>query len=288
MSKILITGSNGFIGKYLISKLTETLHDVITLNKTNGDIADANTWNSLPSVDIVIHLASKTFVPDSWANPSEFINTNLNGTICCLEYCRKHNSKLIYFSSYLYGNSKDIPINEQSKLLITNPYALSKKMAEDSCIFYHNNFAIDIIILRPFNVYGPGQSNLFLIPLIINQIYSKNVINVMDLSPKRDFVFIDDVYTAILKALNLHGFNIFNIGSGKSYSVMEIINITQKLANTSLNIVSGFSERNNEISDTIADISNARKILKWIPKWTIEDGILHTLTEYKKDHFINT
>ena len=282
MFKILITGSEGFLGSYIVDKLKNTFHDVIALNKINGDIVDINMWDSLPSVDLVIHLASKTSVPDSWFKTSEFINTNLNGTIACLEYCKKHKCKLIYFSSYLYGNAKDLPINEDSKLIINNPYALSKKMAEDSCIFYHDNFGIDIIILRPFNIYGPGQSNSFLIPLIIEQLYTSCTINVMDLSPKRDYVFIDDVYSAILNSMDLKGFHIFNIGSGKSYSVLEIINIIQKLASTSLIIKSSLSARKNEISDTIADITKAKNNLNWIPKWTIEEGIFHILKEYKK------
>ena len=140
---------------------------------------------------------------------------------------------LIILSTYLYGNPIKLPIDEISETFTSNPYALSKKISEDLCKFYSENFGVRITILRPFNVYGVGQSDKFLIPSLINQILNGTTISIKDLEPKRDYVYISDLIDSIIKCLSLDNkFEIFNIGSGISYSVKEIINIIQKQCNT--------------------------------------------------------
>lgn len=280
MSKILLTGSTGFVGMNLLPKLIHLGYDVIQLSSKDGDIAKEETWINLPQTEIVIHLASKTSVPESWTKSYEYINCNLMGTVNALNYCKKHNSKLIFISSYLYGNPDQLPINENASLKPTNPYALSKLLSEQACEYYSKSENIKIVILRPFNIFGPGQSNNYLIQFIISQLETSKMIKVKDLIPKRDYLYIDDFTDAILNSLTLNSnFNIFNIGSGQSYSVKEVIDIIQKLLNTNASVESDNERRKNEIMDTIADISMANKILNWSPKISFIEGIQNILNK---------
>ena len=181
MHKLLITGANGFIGSLLRKQLPKEVYSVTALTRKEGDINQSATWQSVPACDVVIHLASQTFVPDSWHNPAQFIETSSIGTLKTLEYCRKTGAAMIYISSYLYGNPAVLPIPESAPLFTPNPYALSKKTAEDFCRFYHDCFQVPVTILRPFNLYGEGQNSSFLIPMLIDQALNKQAFH----PPKR-------------------------------------------------------------------------------------------------------
>ncbi len=281
MSKILVTGANGFVGKFLCKALKQLNHDVIELTSSSGDIIDAKTWGNIPATEIVIHLAAKTFVPDSWKTPELFLQTNTLGTVLALEYCRKHGARMIFISSYLYGNPASLPINELARISIPNPYALSKKAAEDYCRFYADSYKVNMVIIRPFNLYGFGQSENFLIPEIILQVLKGGAIHVKDLEPKRDYIFITDFIEAIIKCMDSHRFEIFNIGSGTSYSVKEIIQMIQDICGTNLPVISSAEKRPAEIMDTIADISKARELLQWIPSTTMNEGLSRIVKQYK-------
>ena len=275
MTSILVTGAGGFIGKHLSSKLLkEKKFNVQEIDRSLGDITSKITWNKFPKCEIVIHLANKTSVSNSWINPDKFINTNVIGTILALDYCKKNNSKLIFLSSYLYGNSKKIPTDENETAKVTNPYTLSKKIAEDMCKFYSQYYNVNVIILRPFNAYGLNQKENFLIPLIIKQINTSKIINVKNLETKRDFIYIKDLVDAIIKAINLEkNFEILNIGSGVSYSVTEVIKIIQQVKGTSFQVKSSEEIQDGEVLYTCADIAKAKKLLNWSPIWTLEKGI---------------
>lgn len=279
MAKILITGSTGFIGKALLIKLKASHHETLELNHSSGDISDESTWAGIPKADVVVHLAARTFVPGSWTNLQGYLQTNLLGTVCALNYCKEQDAKMIFLSSYLYGKPESLPIPESAPIHAFNPYALSKKLAEEVCQFYTERFMIHTTILRPFNVYGPGQHEDFVIPLIIKQALSGSVIQVQDLEPKRDYVYIDDVIDFISAAVDLdQKFNVFNVGTGISYSVAEIIDMVQKHLGTNLPVKSMGGRRPEEIMDTQADISRAL-VLGWEPKWTLQQGIAEVLSD---------
>lgn len=282
MIKVLLTGASGFIGKTLSSYLEKLGYQVLKFTRELGDIANKTSWESIEKTEFVIHLASRNFVPDSWKESSEFLESNVVGTSRALEYAKIHNAKTIYVSAYLYGTPTDLPINENHPISPNNPYALSKFLAEEVCKFHANFLEQSITILRLFNVYGPGQRTEFLIPTLVSQCLNGNVISVLDLKPKRDYVFIEDVLDAIQKGMNkAGGLQIYNIGSGLSYSVKEIIDIIQKICGSNLPVKSQDVVRPNEINDVVADISRARKNLGWIPKSDIFEGLNHTITSIK-------
>ena len=274
MKKILITGSEGFVGKNLIRYLKNYSFQIIETKDKSFDLKLNESWKQIEKCDYLIHLAGKSFVPKSWEESARFIESNILLITNALEYCRVNKTKLIFLSSYLYGNCKKLPIKENAPIEATNPYALSKLLSEKLCYFYKNNFQVNNIILRVFNLYGPGQPKEYLLSKITNQVRYENLIKVDDLSPKRDYVYIDDLCSAIVKAINYKGKeHIFNIGSGKSYSVKEVIDFIQNIYGTSLNIKEKKLIRRNEILNTIADINLAKKELEWFPIYDLKEGL---------------
>jgi GDP-4-dehydro-6-deoxy-D-mannose reductase len=283
---ILITGSTGFIGKKLTEALTLEGHRVI---RFEGDIRDPKSYEKLNSqhIDHCFHLAALLFVPDSWVRPEDFVSVNVMGTEKILEFCRKKQVGLTFMSSYLYGAPEYLPIDEKHPVQTTNPYALSKHLGEQLCHFYAEHFKMNITVLRPFNIYGPGQDQKFLIPSLISQFLSgDDVIKVMDVKPKRDYVYIQDVISAMVKTMiNPSGLEIYNIGSGYSYSVAEVINEISKLTNVRKTIHSSEEPRPNEIPETVAAINKAAEKLNWHPTTDFRTGLMNILNEFnvKKD-----
>jgi nucleoside-diphosphate-sugar epimerase len=271
---VLVTGATGFLGAHLVARLRDSGSAVVAMSSAEGDVADPRTWrNAVPSA-AVVHLAGRSFVPDSWQDPAAFIRTNVVGTVHALEHCRKHSAPLVFLSSYLYGHPRTLPIPESAPTTATNPYALSKLLAEQACRFYAEQFGLSVTVLRVFNVYGPGQPDSFLIPSIVAQIAARGEIVVQDLTPKRDYVYVQDVVNAIERALATgNGYRVLNIGSGMSCSVAELIELTQRIWASSLPVRSRELRRPQEIMDTVADITAARELLGWTPTYTLEQGL---------------
>jgi nucleoside-diphosphate-sugar epimerase len=281
MISVVISGSGGFIGKHLISELSKQKIKIIKMSKIFGDISKKKTWEKLPEANVLVHLAAKTFVPESWKKPKEFFNTNVTGTKMALEYCRKYNTKIIFISSYMYGNAKKIPTSEKNKIIANNPLAKTKKKAEELCQTYAKRYGIKTIILRPSNVYGPNQKSCWLIPEIIKKIKKKTIF-VNNLDIKRDMIFVHDLVRAIIKCIFLDKkFDIINIGSGNSYSIASIFKTLQKVTNKKIFIKSRNLTRKNEIMKTQLNIEKAKKLLKWKPLWSLERGLKFIIKEKK-------
>ena len=274
MKKILVTGSEGFVGKNLIRYLKNYSFKIIETKDKSFDLKLNESWKQIEKCDYLVHLAGKSYVPESWREPAKFIENNLLLTTNALEYCRKNEAKLIFLSSYLYGNNINLPIKEKYITSANNPYALTKLLSEKLCDFYKENFHVNNCILRVFNLYGPEQPENFLISKIINQVKSNKLIEVENLSPKRDYIYIEDLCAAIVKAINYYGDkSIFNIGFGKSYSVKEIIDAIQETYGTSLEIKDKQIKRKNEILNTVADIKLANDELGWTPDIDLKEGL---------------
>lgn len=276
--RILVTGSKGFIGKNLVSQLKQNNHSVIEFE---GDILENSSYQKIHPLEIdhCFHLAARSFVPDSWKSPEEFIKTNVHGTEKILEFCRTKNTSMTFVSSYLYGAPKYLPIDENHPIQTSNPYALSKHLAEELCSFYSEHFKLKIAVIRPFNIYGPGQDERFLIPELISKFRGTNeTVEVKDLTPKRDYVYISDVVDAMVSTLKLKdNYVVLNIGGGYSLSVQEIVEKIKGLSGSSKEIKSRNEIRVNEIPDTVANISLAFGKMGWKPKVSFEEGISEVL-----------
>lgn len=275
--KILVTGHSGFIGKYLVKKLAKTNHELILCDVTYGiDICNWDDVKNFQKIDIIIHLANLSYVPASYAEPKKFYEINYLGTLNMLELCRLSNAKMIYFSSYMYGIPQYQPIDENHPLSAYNPYAQTKLICENLCEGYNRDFKVPITIFRPFNIYGKGQNPDFLIPTIINQAKSGKII-IKDDRPKRDYIHVTDIVNAVLKATETindsTGLQIFNLGSGKSHSVKEIIDIVRQLSDKNVEYQCTYEIRQNEVMDTVANISKIKDKLGWEPKIPLQEGL---------------
>jgi len=272
-NEILVTGATGFIGRHLVAALQSQGRAVRQHSSAHGDIANC----SLPmdSVSHVFHLAAKSYVPESWQNPHAFYHTNVMGTVNVLEHCRKNHASLILMSSYVYGQPQRLPIAEDHPVAASNPYSHTKILAEDTAQFYKQHFGLSVLIVRPFNIYGPGQRHSFLIPSIVQQVLDPSVavVRVQDLRPKRDYLDVGDAVAFLVAALAAEAHGVFNVGSGHSASVAEVAQLVNHAAGLCKPVVSAEAPRPGEVMDVIADISPAAAELGWRPRTSLADGI---------------
>jgi len=274
---VLVTGADGFIGTHLVKALRAAGHIVWTHTRRQGDIR--NCLLNFEGVGHVFHLAARTFVPESWSAPLGFYEVNLLGTVNVLEYCRASGASLTMVSSYVYGVPSRLPIAEDEPLCAFNPYSHTKILAEETGLYYQRQFGVPLTIIRPFNIYGPGQNRRFLIPTILNQAVDPRqaTIIVADLRPRRDYIFIADLIDLLVRTAFRREGGIFNAGSGSSWGVGEVIAIVNRLLPVPKPVHVNGPMRPDEVIDVIADISRARHEFGWAPQVTLLDGLLDTL-----------
>jgi nucleoside-diphosphate-sugar epimerase len=272
-NEILVTGATGFLGRFLVAALESEGHTVRQHSSADGDIAVC----SLPmeGVSHVFHLAAKSYVPESWENPRAYYQTNVVGTVNVLEHCRQNHAALTLISTYMYGEPQRLPIGENHPVAALNPYTHTKILAEEAARFYEKRFDVPLLIVRPFNIYGPGQRPTFLIPWIVQQVLdpAADVVHVQDLRPRRDYLYVDDALALLMAAFRADSRGVFNMGGGRSASVEEIALLVNKAAGLSKPVVSADRTRPGEVMDMVADTSHAAAELGWRPRTSLEDGI---------------
>ena len=281
--KILITGHSGFIGSYLQKKLEKTEHELILVDIANGtNICDWQQVKQYEGMDVIVHLANLSFVPASYEQPKKFYETNYLSTLNMLELCRLNNAKMVFFSSYIYGHPQYQPIDENHPTQAFNPYAQTKVICESLCEGYNRDFKVPITIFRPFNIYGTGQNPDFLIPSIIQQAKTGKIV-IKDDRPKRDYIHVEDIVDAIITAIETENadksIKKYNLGSGLSYSVKEIVDMVRGLFDTEIEYICTHEIRPNDVMDTIADISKIQNELHWKPSISILEGLTKMVSE---------
>jgi nucleoside-diphosphate-sugar epimerase len=271
--RVLVTGADGFIGRRLIPELVRAGFDTVSVDVTDGvDFSDWSQVEHLPKFHVLIHLAGRSFVPDSFDHPREFYDLNFRLTLNALELCRLRGGRMIYISSYTYGTPQYLPIDEHHPVAGFNPYAEGKLIGEKLCRAYDRDFQTPFLIVRPFNIYGPGQSPQFLIPKIVRQA-REGKITLMDPIPRRDFLHVEDLVSALVRGAGYDGpSTTLNLASGTSYSVGEVVALVRRhYPNTTVEYSD--ETRPGEVPDTRASIHLAQETLNWRPMIDLETGI---------------
>ena len=282
--RILLTGSEGFVGRHLARELRRQGGKVLTLADREGQEIDIRDWEKimeLRDLDMVYHLAAMTCIPFCSENPGETYRANVLGTLNILELCRlRRIEKVVFASAYVYGDPEYLPIDEKHPLRPANAYSRSKVLAEGLCRAYCEDHGLECVGLRAFNIYGRGQSDSFLIPSILRQLADGRV-ELLDPAPRRDYLYIGDAVNAYAKAgeYDGSGFEVFNIGSGVSHPVSAVVDLILQISNTKCSIVYRNERRRNEVMDTVADISKAKRLLRWEPSVSLEDGLREMIAD---------
>lgn len=281
---VLITGHTGFVGTHLTEALRQRDDLAVTgvSASLHVDLAHCDPIADLPPSDVVVHLAGTVGVPEGWKAPFSTYRNNVDTTLTVLEYARVRRIPVIYLSSYVYGIPEYLPIDEHHPVRCGNPYALSKRIGEMLCEGYSADFRLPVTILRPFNLYGRGQSKNSLIPWILSQAIEGEVVELQSLRPKRDFLHIQDLVRAIVKVLNKQdesGLQIFNLGSGVSHSVEEVLRMILEALGKSVEVRVAEATRPNEVMDCYSDSRKFSQRFGWTPQIKLEEGIPQLVEE---------
>ena len=319
MKKIFITGSEGFIGSHLTEKLVKSGYNVrayVQYNSFNsigwlsnidkkyqkkidivfGDIRDKeNLENSMKDCDYVFHLAALIAIPYSYKSPASYIETNVVGTLNVIQSAQKNRIKKIIHTSTseVYGTAQKIPINENHPLVGQSPYAASKIGADQVAISMSKSFGAPIVIVRPFNTFGPRQSLRAVIPTIISQfVLKKKDILIGNLNSSRDFNFVEDTCSGFICAMKskFKSAEVFNLSSGKDFKIFEIINLLKKVSRYNPNIIvdkKRIRPKKSEVNRLIGSSRLARKYLNWEPKYINKKGFILSLSKTYKWFYDN-
>jgi UDP-glucose 4-epimerase len=286
---ILITGSRGFVGDHICKSYFKNKYNLIKDNHTDkqrNDITKREYFENFDDkIDVIIHLASKISINDSLIDPYETYYENIVGTLNVLEFAKNKNiTNLIFLSTYVYGEPQYLPIDENHPINPHSPYNKSKIIAESLCKDYSKIFGINIVILRPFYLYGYNRKKNTLIRSVLDQINTNGIIKLSNEKTSRDFLYISDFIELLNNILNKFpsGCNIYNVGSGTSYTITEISRKIANLLNKNIQIFYDKSIRNEDINEMVADITKISKEFNWKPKIDINQGLTLTIKKSKE------
>ena len=324
-SNILITGGTGSFGRFFVQKLLDQPNKYKRIviysrdelkqwelqqkypkkNYPNlrfflGDIRDPYcVKEAMKGCDFVYHLAALIGIPYSYIAPASYVDTNIKGTLNIVQAARDLEiEKVIHTStSETYGTAQFVPINENHPLVGQSPYAASKIGADHIALSYYKSFGTPITILRPFNTYGPRQSSRAVIPTIITQIVSDmKIIKLGDLSPTRDFNFVEDTcnaFKSIAKSKETIG-KVVNVASNFEVSIMETAKLISEIMNVEIEIISEnerIRPKDSEVNRLFGDNNLLKKLTDWEPKFSgingFKDGLQITVEWFSKKENLN-
>lgn len=309
MKKVLVTGSDGFIGSHLTEELVKKGFKVkafVYYNSFNtwgwldtlpkeimdnveifqGDVRDPNgVKEAMKDVDAVFHLAALIAIPFSYHSPDTYVDTNIKGTLNVLQAARDLGTErvLVTSTSEVYGTAQYVPIDEKHPYQGQSPYSATKIGADRLAESFYRSFNLPVTIVRPFNTYGPRQSARAVIPTIITQLLAgKTEIKLGSLTPTRDFNFVKDTANGFISIYNSDktiGQEI-NIATQKEISIGELAQELIRQINPNAKIICDEQRLRPEKSEVNRLLGCNKKILEltdWKPQFTFEEGLAQTI-----------
>jgi UDP-glucose 4-epimerase len=291
LNRVLVTGHNGFLGTNLVYELEKKfkvfgISNSIRKNpkicQLKKDIQQIKIGDIPRNVSCIVHLAAQTDIDFCQKNPVKCFDVNVYGTQKILDISKKLNSKFIFLStSHVFGFPQKLPIDENHSRFPTTIYSASKIAGEIICEHYARSYGMDISIVRLFSVYGPHSPPYLVTNKIINQTINNKKLRLGNITPKRDFIFINDAIGAILLTIKKsRGLEIFNVGTGTATSISQLCKMVEKISKRkiSINIIKSL-KRENEISKIYANPQKIKK-LGWKPKTSLYEGLKKTYNWY--------
>jgi NAD dependent epimerase/dehydratase len=305
---VLVTGAEGFIGSHLVELLVaqgartrafcrydaegrrgwiDTLAPEIQaeLDVWPGDVCDARDVEAATEgMEYVLHLAALISIPHSYRSPEAFVRTNITGMLNVLEAARRHGvSRVVQTStSEVYGTPEVLPITEDHPLKAQSPYSASKIAADKLCEAYACTYGVPVVVLRPFNTYGPRQSPRAVIPTILGQLLSgAGALELGNLAPRRDLTFVTDTAGAfpLAATASLPAGSVVQLGTGHAVSVGELAERAQTIVgrNVPVTTVAARSRpASSEVDLLLSDPARAAELLGWRATVDIDEGLRRT------------
>ena len=312
MGHILVTGGAGFIGSNLVERLLQNSDHVVTsldnfeetyprkIKEDNiarfanfknyrfieGDIRNAADLETIKNVSVIIHLAGKAGVRNSFGNEASYYDNNVAGTKHLLEYAKRNQIKQFVYasSSSVYGLNQNMPWTENEALLPISPYAKTKISAEQLGREYSLNEDLRFISLRLFSVYGPAQRPDLVISQFLNSISKQQPINVYgNGTSKRDYTYVDDVVNGMISAMyyDQSWYEEINLGGNEPTELNQVIQFIETLCGQQA-IIHRCAEQPGDLPFTHGDLSKAARLLNYKPRVSLADGLSRFYTWYKE------
>ena len=299
LDTVFVTGATGFLGSHLVECLghrgaaisilarrrpDRLAKEIPGLNVVRGDLSHAF---SISDASTVFHLAAQPHVVHALDDPAQTFETNTAGTITVLEAVRRSpavESFVFVSTAHVYGTPRYVPIDEEHPVHAQEPYAASKLAAEAFISAYSTAYGMPTVIARLFNTYGPRQHPDFVVPSIIRQALTHDSLTLGNLTPTRDFTYVDDVVEALLRLADA-GEGIYNVASGAEVSIEALVTHVAQILDKPITVASQRAQRRSaaiEIDRMWADISRI-KALGWQPHVGLRDGLTRTI-EWWRDN----
>lgn len=278
--RVLVTGANGFIGHYVVKALREAGHypiglDMVPSNSPTWYEADiTKPLDQLDDIDAVIHLAALSHPRQCDENPSKAFDINVNGTSNVLRMALASGARKVVFSSsaHVYDiPPKYLPTDEVHPLRLNNIYTTTKILGEHLCHLYYENHGLSYTTLRLYNAYGPGQARGYFIPDMIAKAKDGSI-DLPGGNTTKDWVYVEEVADAFVKAISSEFVGPVNIGTGVETDLAFIAGLITESLGASFNTSSDAKATRMQ-----ADISRAQRVLDWQPKTEIHNGLEYIL-----------
>ena len=306
MQKVLVTGADGFIGSHLTEMLLEQGYKVKALSYYNsfndwgwlnsvkhpelevvtGDVRDPHFCKHITQdVEIIFHLAALIAIPYSYVAPDSYVDTNIKGTLNICQAAKENGVKkvLVTSTSEVYGTARYVPIDENHPKQPQSHYSATKIGADAIAMSFYNAFALPVVLVRPFNTYGPRQSARAIIPTIITQIANgKKEIKLGDLTPTRDFNFVKDTckgFIELSKCDAAIGQEV-NICSNNEISMRDTLNLIARLMNSDVKFIEDqvrIRPKNSEVFRLWGDNAKIKSLTGYEPSYSLEEGLKETI-----------